>query len=66
MMGMWLTGSSWSGTAHKISRAITTFASPPYPKEVKGWDFTLCVPEKPQEWEASAGGSEFLTSVPGS
>lgn len=46
-------------TAHKISRAITIFASCHYPKEMEGLDFTLCVPKKPQVWEASAAGSQF-------
>lgn len=59
MMGMWITGSSWSEAAHKISRTITTFGSPRYPKEVKGWDFSPCVPKKSQVWEASAAGSQF-------
>lgn len=56
---MWITGSSWSEAAHKISRTITTFGSPRYPKEVKGRDFSPCVPKKSQVWEASAAGSQF-------
>lgn len=63
---MWLTGSSWSETAHKISRATASFASPPYPKETKGWDFILCVPKKPQVWGASVAGSQFCDWVPSS
>lgn len=59
MMGMWITGSSWSEAAHKISRTITTFGSPRYPKEVKGRDFSPCVPKKSQVWEANAAGSQF-------
>lgn len=64
-MGLWLTGSSWSETAHKVSRAITIFSSPCYPKEVKGWQFTLCMCQIPPRYgKPVQQGLSFVTWVP--
>lgn len=45
---------------HKKSlELLPHLQAPVTPKEMKGWDFTLCVPKNSQVWETSAAVSQF-------